>query len=65
MRSERNGGFLMTPEIAPVRLEQLVKTAAACCPGHLNRRAIAANISKLLRSLDKPLLAELPFLVGC
>jgi hypothetical protein len=28
-------------------------------------RAIAANISELLRSLDKPLLAELPFLAGC
>ena len=30
-----------------------------------NARAIAANISELLGSLDKPLLAELPFLVGC
>jgi hypothetical protein len=30
-----------------------------------NLRAIAANISELLGSLDKPLLAELPFLVGC
>jgi hypothetical protein len=30
-----------------------------------NLRAIAANISELLRSLDKPLLAELPFFVGC
>ena len=26
----------------------------------LNRRAIAANVSKLLRSLNKPLLAKLP-----
>ena len=25
-----------------------------CCSGSLNRRAIAANISKLLRSLNKP-----------
>src|SRR5438132_13320049 len=30
-----------------------------------NLRAIAANISEFLRSLDKPLLAELPFFVGC
>ncbi len=30
-----------------------------------NLRAIAANISELLRSLDKPPLAELPFFVGC
>ena len=30
-----------------------------------NLRAIAANISELRGSLDKPLLAELPFLVGC
>jgi hypothetical protein len=36
-----------------------------CCPRPLNRRAIAANISKLLRSLNKPLLAKLPFFVGC
>jgi hypothetical protein len=36
-----------------------------CCPGPLNRRAIAANISKLLRSPNKPLLAKLPFFVGC
>jgi hypothetical protein len=38
---------------------------AACCPGYLNRCAIVANISKLLRSLNKPLLAKLPFFVGC
>src|SRR5262245_57769028 len=36
-----------------------------CCPRPLNRRAITANISKLLRSLNKPLLAKLPFFVGC
>jgi len=28
-------------------------------------RAIAANITELLWSLDKPPLAELPFFVGC
>src|SRR2546429_7551458 len=28
-------------------------------------RAIDANISELLRSLDKPPLAELPFFLGC
>ena len=33
--------------------------------GESRLRAIAANILELLRSLDKPLLAELPFLVGC
>jgi hypothetical protein len=30
-----------------------------------NLRAIAANISELLRSVDKPPLAELPFFIGC
>jgi hypothetical protein len=30
-----------------------------------NLRAIAANTSELLRSVDKPPLAELPFFIGC
>ena len=33
--------------------------------GPLTRQAITANISKLLRSLNKPLLAKFPFFIGC
>src|SRR5262249_1417159 len=31
----------------------------------LTRKVIAANISKLLRSLNKPLLGRFPFFLGC
>jgi hypothetical protein len=31
----------------------------------INPHAIAADISELFRSLDKPPLAQLPFFIGC
>ncbi len=58
-------GGLLALENATKRTRAFTPIWESFGESRFNLRAIAANISELLGSLDKPLLAELPFLVRC